>query len=362
MQITAPEQGAQIQTGSSLPGNVAIGWRSPADRTVDIAGDIWAVVDIDEKEPDTLDNGVLFSLYLNDDLLRGPEKVFHNTDYQHARLEISDIELQAGDMLYFYIDGGKSEINDLVRYHFNITDPIEQDSCQVRLADLLPGNASGKWNGSEFTWWQDLQDIGWGDWNDCDPAYNDDAWELPPGDGIKTILAQFKDGSGNISAPFRGSLVLEQEPPSPGILTINDGSGETSDADLTLHFGASDALSGLAQVSISENGGDYGEWSAYSPDLPWTVQSEPGRVSISARFKDAAGNVSDPCSAGVLDSPLFCATKQRLESSKYVDLADVSGDGLADLIAVSVRTNALNIFINQGGGKFSLDSSALPVL
>jgi hypothetical protein len=59
-----------------------------------------------------------------------------------------------------------------------------------------------------------------------EPYTTTQPWTLAPGEGVKVVYAEFKDGARNTSGIVSDTIVLTQTPPS-GNLTINGGSLET---------------------------------------------------------------------------------------------------------------------------------------
>jgi len=118
---------------------------------------------------------------------------------------------------------------------------------------------------------------------------------LLPGDGVKNIYVRFKDSLGNISAPVSDSIILDTTKPTGTIaFTTPD---PTTTATGTLALTADDA-NGVTQMQFSKNGG--ASYFAFEPfATSRTVTLAVGPNTLTVRFKDSAGNVSDPVSASI---------------------------------------------------------------
>jgi len=228
------------ETAALIPGegsNVAIGWEQDKRGAVAIKGELWAAA-ADGGSPGGNDDGVYFSIYHNDDLIAGPVHVFHNADLHHGTLEVTlegppDPWVDAGDMIYFYIDRGNWQDCDAMYYNFSIISDTEHGGpSSVRFANLTPENIdclilSQIRDGSSLLWYKALKDVAWTDWRS--PHHQEAAWLLSPGDGTKTVMAQFKDYFGNISRPHIASITLDQTSPTGyGCNTPADGATNIS--------------------------------------------------------------------------------------------------------------------------------------
>lgn len=87
------------------------------------------------------------------------------------------------------------------------------------------------------------ESMGWGAW---EPYTTSRAWTLAPGDGLKTVSAQFRDASLNVSATASDTILLDTTPPVDGLLSAMPGNGIVN-----LEWsGFSDATSGLAEYRL----------------------------------------------------------------------------------------------------------------
>src|SRR6476646_6527069 len=79
-----------------------------------------------------------------------------------------------------------------------------------------------------------------------------------------------------------------------GSFSINAGAALTNQAELTLSVAATDDASGVATVSVSNDGSTWVDH-AYVPTLQWFLPFDPlveGSHTVHVRWIDTAGNVS----------------------------------------------------------------------
>jgi len=71
-------------------------------------------------------------------------------------------------------------------------------------------------------------------------------WKLMTGDGTKSVFAQFKDSAGNTTSIYGDDIILDETPPTDGILTVEAGDGQVS----LSWSGFSDATSGIGSYKL----------------------------------------------------------------------------------------------------------------
>lgn len=124
-------------------------------------------------------------------------------------------------------------------------------------------------------------------------------YQLPVGDGEKTIYMRLKDDAENVAGPFLASIMVDTKPPSGRVFF--EGSSKFSNrqdkkADVRIEY--DDAL----EMQLSE-APDFTtvSWQPVKPLVSgWTFSGEDGQKNIFLRLKDKAGNVSAPVAATVI--------------------------------------------------------------
>lgn len=115
---------------------------------------------------------------------------------------------------------------------------------------------------------------------------------LPDGDGRKTLYVRYYDAAGNASAVCPGSIVLDTQPPS-GRIKINGGAPYANQASVILNLSASDAGSGVDQMSFSEDGVHWTEPETFAATKTWNLAGTDGRKKVYVKFSDKSGKWSE---------------------------------------------------------------------
>ena len=110
-------------------------------------------------------------------------------------------------------------------------------------------------------------------------------------DGEQTVYGKFMDPAGNISKIMTASIILDTQPPTNGMVEINNGDKFTRSADVTLKIKVDDAeLVRIVSPNKSEilpykvkDGADYME-------VPWSFDSLQGTKVVRVYFQDEARN------------------------------------------------------------------------
>jgi len=139
----------------------------------------------------------------------------------------------------------------------------------------------------------------WSAWTEYKGAYD---WDLGYGregrkSGERTVYAQVMDVAGNIGEPAADTITLDIDPPVLTDFTINRGSPVTSDPLVSLEIQAYDNLSGIYQMSFSNDKVSWSEWEAYCSSRLWSLVEDPGgedadgEKTVYVRLMDRAGNI-----------------------------------------------------------------------
>jgi len=128
-------------------------------------------------------------------------------------------------------------------------------------------------------------------WSAWDTYATTKSWTLTSGDGTKTVNAQLKDRAGNASSSPSDTIILATSGPT-GTVNINSGAQYTRTTSVALTISAGGGA-GVSQMRFSSDGVSWSSWQTYATSRNWTLTSGDGTKTVSAQFKDAAGNVSD---------------------------------------------------------------------
>jgi hypothetical protein len=164
------------------------------------------------------------------------------------------------------------------------------------------------------------------------------AWQLPEGDGPKTVTACFRDAAGH-EGIASASIILDTTPPT-GMVLIDDGSAFTTSAGVTLSLSASADTQTMALVNGPSLDCATAVYEPYAEQRAWTLAAGDGEKWVSACFKDAAGLTGSASASIHLDTTPPAGTLVLGGGSTYtaeleidVDLgfpADTDGYALAD--------------------------------
>ncbi|MDF1565996.1 MAG: fibronectin type III domain-containing protein [Deltaproteobacteria bacterium] len=114
-------------------------------------------------------------------------------------------------------------------------------------------------------------------------------WSLPSGDGVKTVVACFRDSAGN-TASYATTITLDQTAPA-GSLTIDAGATYATALGVQLGVSApSDTASmTFSNTAIADCDAATG-WQAFAPSRAWTLAAGDGTKTVHGCLRDAAGN------------------------------------------------------------------------
>ena len=121
-------------------------------------------------------------------------------------------------------------------------------------------------------------------------------WILLPGDGNKTVYAQFRDKAHLNSEVISDTIVLDTTVPN-GSIEINNGALSTTSTSVTITSTVTDA-NGVAQMRLRNEGGNWSDWEEVTAKT-WILPSGLGSKTVFAQFKDYAGLVSSDSSATI---------------------------------------------------------------
>ncbi|MCX6035203.1 MAG: C39 family peptidase [Chloroflexi bacterium] len=132
----------------------------------------------------------------------------------------------------------------------------------------------------------------WSTWSAWESYATNKSWTLSSGDGSKTVYVRYQDNAGNISTPATDTITLDTVAPA-GSVVIDGSATYAASTGVNLTLSATDATSGIAQMSFSNNGSTWSAWKSYATSKAWTLSSGDGNKTVYAKYKDNAGNISD---------------------------------------------------------------------
>jgi len=118
------------------------------------------------------------------------------------------------------------------------------------------------------------------------------SWQLATGAGSKTVHVKWRDGYGQWSSPKTDAIVVDTTP-ATGTVTIAGGATYASGRSVSLATPATDTLSGVSQIALSNDGAS---WTSkpYAPSIAWTLPATNGNRTVWVKWRNGAGMWSQP--------------------------------------------------------------------
>ncbi len=122
-------------------------------------------------------------------------------------------------------------------------------------------------------------------------------------DGQKEIWVRARDAAGNVGPPAKVGIGLDRAPPDIRSVVLAGGVAATRNTSVPLDVDAVDALSGIADMSLSVDGESWDSWRAFAANSSVQLAVPDGRKDVWIRLRDRAGNLAPPTTTGlVLDT------------------------------------------------------------
>ncbi|RJQ52684.1 MAG: hypothetical protein C4521_09665, partial [Actinobacteria bacterium] len=135
--------------------------------------------------------------------------------------------------------------------------------------------------------------ITWGDWE----AYAAQRGViLAPGNGTRTVEAEYRDGEGN-TVSLSDDILLDTSPPV-GTMAIAGGANHTSTTEVSIDS----AVTGASQMRLRNSGEAWGSWIPYSQSVSHSLVPGGGTKTVEAEYRDEAGNVLALTDTIILDT------------------------------------------------------------
>lgn len=138
----------------------------------------------------------------------------------------------------------------------------------------------------------------WDGWKTYPPAEPITEWDLTAfggsaAEGATTVYFQLRDDLGFESTIYEDTIIYDATAPTGGTVSINDGSAYTTSTTVVLTLFASDEVSGMSQMRLSNDGvfdSPEEDWGTYATSSDWTLASGDGAKTVYVQFRDKAGN------------------------------------------------------------------------
>ena len=118
-----------------------------------------------------------------------------------------------------------------------------------------------------------------------------------------TMYAKYRDQLGHLTACVSASVTHDNISPTGESIAINGGATFSASLNLTINGTATDA--NLAQIAITDGPGcTSSTWQTYAAAVPFTTAQANTTATISAKFRDGAGNESGCATSTILTDNL----------------------------------------------------------
>jgi hypothetical protein len=118
-------------------------------------------------------------------------------------------------------------------------------------------------------------------------------------EGERYVYYKAIDNANN-TAELYDSIILDMTPPTELAIEINNGISLTNSTKINLKLDAKDLISGVAQMSFSNDGLFWSEFEAFSKSKNYTIPPGDGKKTIYFRVDDHAGNIAEPISTSII--------------------------------------------------------------
>ena len=195
-----------------------------------------------------------------------------------------------------------------------------------------------------------------------DPNLPVESWPVyssPINISVNTTLKFFaKDRANNSESPPKTQVYTFETTPPTGTITINRGATYTNSINVTLTLTCNDDLSGCSQMQFKNDNGTYFDPEPYNATKSWTLTPGSGTKYVYVKFKDLAGNWSNPVSDTIIYNSACSNQSVRIGTTPYNSLqaaysAASSGNEImvqGIMLTESLTANNINIPVTLKGG------------
>jgi hypothetical protein len=165
---------------------------------------------------------------------------------------------------------------------------------------------------------------------------------LPSGDSLTRRWAQLRDVAGNVSSTITGSVIRDSTPPTAAVL-INGGAAVTNEAIVVVEMNAVDALSPVTEMRLSFDGTNWLPWTSYAASIGVTLTHIDTINTISAQFRDGAGNASSTYSDSIFMDATGPTGSISIEGgaaytgARAVTISSTASDAISGVAAMRLR-------------------------
>jgi len=188
-------------------------------------------------------------------------------------------------------------------------------------------------------------DLIWSTWETFNSSRS---FDLPTGDGEKTVYFRVRDHIGNIAEPVSDSIYLDTTPPQSLSVTINEGEKYTESEQVKLVLKAIDMDSGISEMTYSLDGINWQPWEDFKDTKHISLTPGDGKKIVYFKANDKVGNIAEPVAESII-----------LDTTPPYSLSIVINNGAPETNStnVNLKLNAIDNTSGVSQVSFSTDGS-----
>ena len=143
----------------------------------------------------------------------------------------------------------------------------------------------------------------------------------------------------------RATLSFDITPPMANSLTINGGALDTASTNAAITLAATDSETGVADLSLSNDGSSWSNWQAYAPTVNWMLSSGDGLKTVWGRVRDGAQHLSQ-----VVSSTITLDTSVPSDHGVSINNGALFTNQTAVTLTIGARPGTAQMEVSNDGG------------
>jgi uncharacterized membrane protein len=183
-------------------------------------------------------------------------------------------------------------------------------------------------------------------WSSWEPMASSKSFTLSTNDGEKIVYFKVKDNAGNIAEAVSDIIILDSTPPDNLVLEINEDVLFTNSRNVVLDIDATDSISGVFEMSFSDDGVAWDAWESFVSTKSIKLSSGDGEKTVYIKVRDYAGNIATAVSDSIILDTTTPETisveingNSQYTNSEYVHLNLTATDSLSGIGEMSFSTD-----------------------
>jgi hypothetical protein len=143
----------------------------------------------------------------------------------------------------------------------------------------------------------------------------------------------------------RATLSFDITPPTANSLAINGGALDTTATNVIVALSATDSDSGVADISLSNDGNTWDNWQPYAPTVTWTLSSGDGLKTVWGRVRDGAQHLSQ-----VVSDTIALVTTVPSDYGVSINNGALFTNQTAVTLTIGARPGTAQMQVSNDGG------------